>query len=65
MNLEAYPPFQLLKATQVAQILNVSRAFAYQLMKKGELPTVKMQGAVRVKLEDLRRYIEAKRTAMV
>jgi excisionase family DNA binding protein len=51
-------PSRLLKATEVAQILNVSKAFVYQLMQKGELPTVKILGARRVRTEDLSRFIE-------
>ena len=50
-------PEQLLKASRVAEILNVSRAFAYQLMQRGEIPTVKIMGARRVRPEDLARYI--------
>jgi predicted DNA-binding transcriptional regulator AlpA len=51
-------PVRLLKAVDVARILNVSRAFAYQLMNRGVLPTVKILGARRVQLEDLLRFIE-------
>lgn len=50
-------PEPLLKATEVAKILNVSRAYAYQLMHRREIPTVKIGGARRVRLEDLKRYI--------
>lgn len=52
------PSQKLLKAVQVAEILNVSRAFAYQLMQKGVIPTVKILGARRVRPEDLSRYIQ-------
>ena len=51
-------PERLLKAQEVAQILNVSRAFAYQLMRRGEIRTVKILGARRVRPEDLLRFIE-------
>ncbi len=57
MSLENHFPEPLLKASQVAKILNISRAFAYQLMQKGVLPTVKILGARRVRPEDLDRYI--------
>ena len=50
-------PERLLKAMEVAKILNVSKAFVYQLMRKGVLPTVKILGARRVRLEDLQRFI--------
>ena len=58
MNYDVQSPTKLLKAVQVAEILNVSRAFAYQLMQKGVIPTVKILGARRVCPEDLNRYIQ-------
>lgn len=56
--LELTLPEHLLKATEVADILNVSRAFAYKLMQLGEIPTVKIQGSRRVRQEDLARFIQ-------
>jgi excisionase family DNA binding protein len=58
MAIQIQPPEKLLKAVQVAEILNVSRAFAYQLMQKGVIPTVKILGARRVRHEDLLRFIQ-------
>jgi excisionase family DNA binding protein len=58
MTNEINPPERLLKAVQVAEILNVSRAFAYQLMQKGIIPTVKILGSRRVRLTDLLRFIQ-------
>ncbi|MCH7662278.1 MAG: helix-turn-helix domain-containing protein [Chloroflexi bacterium] len=49
---------KLLKAAEVAEFLNISRAFAYQLMNRGELRTVAIGTARRVRPEDLRRYIQ-------
>lgn len=48
---------QLLKIEQVARRLHVSRSFAYLLMKRGDIPTVRMGSAVRVRPEDLEQYI--------
>ena len=48
---------QLLKSEEVAKILHVSRSFAYLLMKRGDIPTVHVGNAVRVRPEDLERYI--------
>jgi excisionase family DNA binding protein len=48
-----------LTAIEVAQLLNISRAFAYQLMKRGKIRTVSMEGARRVRPEDLLHFIEA------
>ena len=33
-------PERLLTAVEVAKVLNISRAFAYQLMKRGKIRTV-------------------------
>ncbi len=49
---------RLLKASEVAQILNISKAFAYKLMKTGALRAVQIEGARRVREQDLEAYIE-------
>jgi excisionase family DNA binding protein len=49
-------PF-LLTASQVAEILNTSKSFAYALMNKGEIPVVRLGKSVRVRQEDLEEYI--------
>lgn len=50
---------RLLRAREVAKILNVSQALAYRLMQMGEIPCVRIGTAVRVRPEDLDAYIEA------
>lgn len=47
----------LLKATDVAKALNISKAFAYQLMRQGNLKSVRILGARRVRPEDLEQFI--------
>ena len=49
---------QLLKATDIAIILNISRAMAYRLMQLGEIRTVSIGTAKRVRRKDLLAYIE-------
>jgi Helix-turn-helix domain len=49
---------RLLKAIEVAQILNISRALAYQLMKQRKIGTVHIRGACRVRPIDLKIFIE-------
>ncbi len=49
---------KLLRATEVAQILNVSRAFAYRLMQQGKIQTVVISKARRVRPVDLQEFIE-------
>lgn len=50
--------FRLLNAGEVASILNISLGFAYQLMKRGDVPTIHLGRAVRVRPVDLELYIE-------
>ena len=49
---------RLLKAIEVAKILNISRALAYQLMKQRKIGTVHIRGACRVRPVDLKKFIE-------
>ena len=53
---------KLLKADEVAEQLNVSRSFAYSLMKTGQLSTVRIGRSVRVHPRDLNEYIELNTT---
>jgi hypothetical protein len=48
---------KLLKGGEVAEILHVSRSFAYLLMKRGDIPTVRIHDAIRVRPKDLERFI--------
>ncbi|MBW1674349.1 MAG: helix-turn-helix domain-containing protein [Deltaproteobacteria bacterium] len=57
---KSQPP--LLKATDVAVKLNVSKAYVYKLIKTGDLPSVQIGSAVRVRLQDLWEFIEANLT---
>ena len=47
----------LLKASELASLLNISKALAYKLMQTGRIRTVKIMGARRVRPEDLEEYI--------
>jgi excisionase family DNA binding protein len=51
-------PEKLLKAIEVAETLNVSRAYAYRLMQQGKIRTVIIGRARRVRPEDLTLFIE-------
>jgi excisionase family DNA binding protein len=51
---------QLLKSDEVAEILKISRAMAYKLMQRGEIPAIRIGTAVRVRVEDLENYVEQK-----
>jgi excisionase family DNA binding protein len=49
---------RLLKAKEVADILQVSRSMAYRMMQRGEIPTVRVGSAVRVRSSDLEEFIK-------
>ncbi len=49
---------KLLRAADVAQRLNISRALAYRLMQSGAMPTIRINRSVRVQAEDLEAYIQ-------
>jgi excisionase family DNA binding protein len=51
----------LLKPSEVADALAVSRSYAYALMASGEIPTVTIGGSRRVVLADLNAWIESKK----
>ena len=48
----------LLRSDEVAEILKVSVSMAYTLMRRGDIPTVRISSSVRVRKEDLDRYIK-------
>ena len=50
---------RLLKSDEVAEILHISRSMAYLLMKRGDIPTVRIGSSVRVRTEDLDQYIKS------
>ena len=48
----------LLKPSDVAMILSVSKALVYQLLRQGSIPVVQINHAVRVKPSDLEAFIQ-------
>jgi excisionase family DNA binding protein len=50
-------PTKLLRAVDVAEILNVSKPMVYKLMRTNEIPTVKIGKAIRVRPADLHNFI--------
>jgi excisionase family DNA binding protein len=49
---------KLLKAKEVADILQVSRSMAYRMMQREEIPTVRVGSAVRIRGSDLEEFIK-------
>ena len=50
---------QLLRYTEVARILNISREAACQLVQQGQIASVKFNTTVRVRPEDLETFIRS------
>lgn len=48
---------RLLRASEVAEKLNISRSLAYKLLQCGEITTVRIFKSVRVKQSDVDEYI--------
>lgn len=51
----------LLRILDVARLLSLSKSAVRNLIKRRELPSLKIGGAVRVDEEDLKTYLESKR----
>jgi excisionase family DNA binding protein len=51
---------RLLKPAEVAQVLQLSLGHTYALMKRGEIPSIRIGTNVRVRRSDLDRYISNK-----
>jgi excisionase family DNA binding protein len=56
---------KLLKPTDVARILNISRALSYRLLQKGEIPVIRVNNAIRVMPNDLENFIEKSRNSQL
>ena len=56
---------RLLKVKDVAKILNISKSLAYRLTQTGEIPVVKVNSAVRVRLTDLNEFIKTRIISMI
>ena len=56
---------ELLKCSEVAQILRVSKSAVFKLVRDGKLPAVRLERTVRVKSNDLESFIEINTTANI
>ena len=53
----------LMKASEIADRHNISKAFAYKLIKQGDIPCVVIGSSIRVRSEDLELYIRENLTS--
>jgi excisionase family DNA binding protein len=56
---------ELLKADDVARLLNISKPMAYRLMQRGDIAVIRINTAVRVKPSDLQAYIDRSRSESI
>jgi excisionase family DNA binding protein len=49
---------RLLRATEVAAVLGLGRSKVYDMMKRGQLPVVRIGKAIRVPADALERWIK-------
>lgn len=49
---------RLLTGEEVADLLHISRSLTYQLMRRGDIPTVRIGRLVRVRRSDLQAYVD-------
>lgn len=52
---------RLMKAEEVAEVLQVSRSKVYQMMREKDIPTITIGKCVRVSSEDLENFINLNR----
>jgi excisionase family DNA binding protein len=52
-------PPRLLTASQVAEVLQISKSMAYQMIARREIPSIRIGRSVRVRPIDLNAFIEA------
>lgn len=48
----------LMTVQEAARVLRLSRSKVYQIVARGDLPSVRIDGSRRVKARDLERYID-------
>ncbi len=59
MKEDAFREERLLKGHEVAEILNCSRAKAYQLMRSRSIPTIQIGRSIRVPRRALLKWVES------
>ena len=52
---------RLLSVQEVAEQLGMGKSWVYNQIRSGELPSVQLGGTVKIKREDLERYIQSNR----
>ena len=53
----------LLRPMEAAQVMGIGRSKVYELLARGEIPSVRIDGFMRIPLDKLKEWIERKSTA--
>ncbi len=56
--LQLYDQYRLLNTDETARLLHVSRSLIYRLIRHGQLPVVRLGGALRFRPQDVEALIE-------
>jgi excisionase family DNA binding protein len=56
---ESDTPDQLLRAQDAARLLAISTRLVWRLRSEGKLPSVRLAGATRFRLSDVKRFIQS------
>jgi len=54
---------KLLKLSEVGQVLGIGRSMVYELVARGELPSVRIGRCIRVSSESLEKWVKERETA--
>ena len=52
---------QLLRPEDVARMLKIAKVTPYQWARRGILPFYKLEGTIRFKLDDIKKFVEVRR----
>ena len=62
MDANGIPEHEMLKVTEVAQLLRIARSRAYELVASGEIPSVRIGRSIRVNRHELMVLLKERRS---
>ena len=54
---------EVLKAENIAQFLNISKRYAYEIMQRNDFPTIKLGRVKRVYREDFLKWVDKQKVS--
>lgn len=61
VRVQGRPGSDLLSIPEVCQELGMGKSWVYRRLKSGEIPSIKLGHNIKIKREDLERYLESQR----